>query len=310
MLKRFTPIILLSAMSFLLHICQAFAMSDQVTSSGNIAVSHHNYKAGAVSFSGPENVDGGVGATGQWTTAIGEDYGFQLGGFVGGTDDHGLFNITAHGFKRNWEKGIIGIVGSVSSGTTNHDFYSNNKNIENGKVIGRLGIEGSQYWHRFNIGGVMGAEHDYETSRTGFYDRLGVDYYATDNFKTGIFHQYTGHRHGGGLKAEYLFKSASDTPLSLYGEVNDGKDYPLTFTVGMRVLFGADGHRSLQTRDHHDYVEDFIPKRMGDSHRKSQLMITPASGVGAGSAGSGSGSPGGGGGSSGGGCTDPSCSGG
>lgn len=171
-------------------------------------------------------------------------------------------------------------------------------------------MEGSRYWNRFNIGGVIGAEHDYETTHTGFYDKLGIDYYVTDNFKAGVFHQYTGHHQGGGLRAEYLFNSESDTPLSMYGEVNDGKHYSLTFIVGMRVLFGADGHRSLQIRDHHDYVEDFIPRRMGDSHRKHQLMIAPASVLSAGSAGSGSGSAGGGGGASGGGCSDPSCGGG
>jgi hypothetical protein len=207
-----------------------------------------------------------------------------LGGFAGGTNENGLFNLSAHAFKRNWEKGFIGITGSVTSGTTNHDWYSDNGIVDNGKVIGRLGIEGSKYWNKFNISGVIGAEHDYENSHTGLYDRLGVDYYITENFKAGIFQQYTGHRNGGGLRAEYLFKADSDTPLSAYAEAADGKNYPLTFTVGLRVLFGAAGNRNLQTRDRHDYVEDFIPQRWNDHHHReappAPAVIPPGGGGG------------------------------
>ena len=253
----------------LTSISLVFAEDNTVPVEAQQSVSTSNYKAGILAGGGAGGTEGSIAATALYATQIGKNnnYGLQLEGHVGGTNNHAILDFTGQVFKRDPTYGLLGVYGSANYGRINYG--SGTKESSMGQGIGRLGIEGARYLDNFTIGGVLGAERDYQAEETGFFDKIGIDYFFTPNFKGSAFHQYTGKRHGGGLGFELLANPTSETPISIYGEVMDGKDSVVTYNIGARVLFGANSNRSLQTRDRYDYVHNINPRPLARKVNKS-----------------------------------------
>jgi hypothetical protein len=121
----------------------AFAEDRAVSSADNQAVSTSNYKAGILVGGGAANTEGSAAATALYATQLGTDnnYGLQLEGLAGGTNNHAMLDFTGQVFKRDPTYGLLGLYGSANYGRTNYG--TGTKSAGMGQGIGRLGIEGA-----------------------------------------------------------------------------------------------------------------------------------------------------------------------
>jgi hypothetical protein len=180
------------------------------------------------------------GGEGVVTLPLGQSFGLQIDGFVGGFDSRFQGNVTfagtaAHLFWRDPARGLIGAYG--------HYVHAN---VFAGVDVYAGGIEGALYLERFTLEGVAGVEGGkVDTAALGrfnldtrFFDVAQLAFYPIDNLKLTVGHSHVLARHSALFGAEWGLPTGGGTMAALFASGRLSEDGDGSVLAGLRFYFG------------------------------------------------------------------------
>jgi hypothetical protein len=241
------------------------------------------------------NWRGGGGGIGSLSAPLGHDFGVQVDAIVAPWNNRIATGGGAHLFWRDPAKGLVGVYGSGL-------YWSG----AGGVFIGRAAGEGEAYFGPFTVKGLVGAEFgrrssqassaygvtpfgapylafDWYDTRTRFFDKVSLNYYALDNLKLSVGHIYTGGRHAATLGAEYLLPPTlgGGVVASAFVEGRVGERNAHAVMGGVRIYFG-NSDKTLIRRHREDDPDTNLKDdlfTLSNSHRTGAVPLplpTPA----------------------------------
>ena len=90
------------------------------------------------------------------------------------------------------------------------------------------------------------------TQPTSFFDHVELDYYALDDLKLSLAHEYTGAINSAVLGAEYLFRTGNGIAPAIFVEGSIGEHGTGSIVAGLRFYFGQEGDKTLIRRQRED----------------------------------------------------------
>lgn len=200
----------------------AFAVTPMAASAAAVSGNNGKLDLSVGSF----DDDTGAVATGAFSMPLSSNYGVQFDGLVGTEDgNHATAGGAVHLFWRDPSEGLIGLYGSY----TYHDSEGDSVNVS------RVAVEGERYWGRITLSALAGAEFG-DVSEDGFFSLVDLSYYASDDLRVYLGHQYA--QAGSMAKAgiEWQVKSG----MSLFAEGRSGANDYDSALAGIRFYFGED----------------------------------------------------------------------
>ncbi len=204
-----------------LAVALSFAFSPVAASAAAVSGNNGKLDLSVGSF----NDDTGAVATGAFSMPLSSNYGVQFDGLVGTEDgDNTTAGLAAHLFWRDPSEGLLGLYGSY----TYHD--SDVDSVD----VSRVAVEGERYWGRISLSALAGAE--FGDVDDGFFSIVDLSYYASDDVRLYLGHQYAQTASMAKAGVEWQVKSG----LAVFAEGRSGANDYDSALVGVRFYFGDD----------------------------------------------------------------------
>jgi hypothetical protein len=217
------------------------------------------------------------GGSGSVSIPLAGLYGLQLDGAAGTYDNKFFAAGGAHLFARDPSRGLIGL---YASATQWNEF--------GGLHVGQVAGEGEVYLGQWTIQGIAGVEsgnsrtatignlvQTYDT-KTRFFDKINVAYYATDNWKMFVGHRYLGGKNALALGTEYGFRVNGPLMGAVFVEGRIGENDYHGIWGGLRFYRG-DKDKTLIQRHRQDDPIEWTPETLFSivNTLKTTPVVTP-----------------------------------
>ncbi len=298
--------------------------SDQSYETGYFVPSITKIEAfgGALTQGWPDHVRGGQGGViGSVIVPFNEHYAAQFDATVSGIYPGVSPGLAGHLYWADTKKGLLGLYGSGNfmtgaDGGGNMQFGAEGAVfLDRFTIQGIAGVEGQSMdqaspGYSCQAVGNAGCYAAYDPKLgVGLYDAYGnpmpnvsrglfqvprvfdhveFGYYATEDFKLYLAHEYTGGLHSGIAGAEYLLRTGNGIAPSIFVEGSLGERDTRSIIAGVRFYFGQEGDKSLMHRHREDDPTTHIRRNINtlanqnstpghaDSYNGHPIPITPA----------------------------------
>jgi hypothetical protein len=227
---------------FIVLVCSGVLTAGEAVSELNGKLA---YSAGSMEGDTGQNVLGSI------SFPIAANFGFQADGLYTHVSDRDFYGAGAHLFWRDWDKGLLGIVGA---GLWEDEIRA-----------GLFGVEAEYYLNRFTLAAGLGvATIDYgdsapfiDTDVTDFYASLGLRYYPLDDLmlSASYLHVFDNNLVLGGLEYQTPIRG-----LSLFAEVARGEHGYDHALLGLQIYFGRT--KSLVRRHREDDPQNIVQRAL------------------------------------------------
>jgi hypothetical protein len=208
------------------------------------AVSAVNGKIGA--FAGDVSGEWAFGALGSVALPAGPGVGLQFDGMIGSAGGAGFWGLGGHVFKRDPNRGLIGLYGSYVDWS-----YSS---VLGGATVSKLALEGEKYMGRLTLEGLFGWQSG---SFVGITFGATAAYYVNDNLRFDAGYRYL--QGPGSSLAVGMEWMPGPSGLSLFANGGFGFGVDNSYLWG-GVKFYTGPQKSLIRRHREDDPDVTLPK--------------------------------------------------
>lgn len=169
--------------------------------------------------------DTGAIVSGAIALPLSGSYGVQFDAMAGTEDgDNATAGGAVHLFWRDPSEGLVGLYGSYTYKETDGSSVD----------ASRIAVEGERYWGRITLSALAGAE--FADGDDGFFSVVDLSYYASDDVRAYLGHQYAQTASMAKAGIEWQVKPG----LALFAEGRSGANNYDSALAGVRFYFGED----------------------------------------------------------------------